>query len=150
MVEKQQEKELTNKGNVDTPSSSGTQTPNGGERFRAATRELKMRQFSLENTVDSVIEEIRQREKKAERSRREKIQFHGDLFAILTSIFMQDGPFLIVRLLMTVNFGVNYAMHIFFTIKNVVSLLLFFYRLFVLTFSRDGENPGGFKGQFRS
>lgn len=44
----------------------------------------------------------------------------------------QDGPFLTLRLLLLVKYNVKSYMHIFFTVKNSLVLLLMFYRLFVL------------------
>ena len=61
-----------------------------------------------------------------------RLKLHGDLYSILTMMFMQDGPFLVVRLLMIIRFNVNHDMHLFFTGKNATALLLLVYRLIVV------------------
>lgn len=71
-------------------------------------------------------------------SRREML-LHGDIFGILTGIFMQDGPFLILRLLLIIKYQVYSEMHIFFTCKNAIALSLLVYRLCILTCSGDDE-----------
>lgn len=71
-------------------------------------------------------------------SRREML-LHGDIFGILTGIFMQDGPFLILRLLLIINYKVYSEMHIFFTCKNAIALSLLVYRLCILTCSGEDE-----------
>ena len=47
------------------------------------------------------------------------------------SIF-QDGPFLSLRVLLLVHYEVKSYMHIFFTVKNSLVILLMVYRLIVL------------------
>lgn len=71
-------------------------------------------------------------------SRREML-LHGDIFGILTGIFMQDGPFLILRLLLIIKYRVYSEMHIFFTCKNAIALSLLVYRLCILTCSGEDE-----------
>ncbi|KAJ7394669.1 hypothetical protein OS493_000490 [Desmophyllum pertusum] len=71
-------------------------------------------------------------------SRREML-LHGDIFGILTGIFMQDGPFLILRLLLIIKYEVYSEMHIFFTCKNAIALSLLVYRLCILTCSGEDE-----------
>lgn len=71
-------------------------------------------------------------------SRREML-LHGDIFGILTGIFMQDGPFLILRLLLIIKYKVYSEMHIFFTCKNAIALSLLVYRLCILTCSGEDE-----------
>ena len=71
-------------------------------------------------------------------SRREML-LHGDIFGIMTGIFMQDGPFLILRLVLIINFGINNEMHIFFTCKNAIALCLLVYRLCILTCNGEDE-----------
>ncbi|XP_032807916.2 transmembrane protein 26 [Petromyzon marinus] len=60
--------------------------------------------------------------------------YSTDLWAIVISVFIQDGPFLVVRLLLLIHFGVldQMQMLIFFTIKNVLVLMLQAYRLVVI------------------
>lgn len=71
-------------------------------------------------------------------SRREML-LHGDIFGILTGIFMQDGPFLIFRLLLIIQYQVTSEMHIFFTCKNAIALSLLVYRLCILTCTGEDE-----------
>lgn len=71
-------------------------------------------------------------------SRREML-LHGDIFGILTGIFMQDGPFLIFRLLLIIQYQVSSEMHIFFTCKNAIALSLLVYRLCILTCTGEDE-----------
>ncbi|KAK3729820.1 hypothetical protein QZH41_016094 [Actinostola sp. cb2023] len=71
-------------------------------------------------------------------SRREML-LHGDIFGILTGIFMQDGPFLVLRLVLIIKFSVYSEMHIFFTCKNAIALSLLMYRLCILTCSGEDE-----------
>ena len=71
-------------------------------------------------------------------SRREML-LHGDIFGILTGIFMQDGPFLIIRLVLLIEHAVYSEMHIFFTCKNAIALCLLVYRLCILTCKGEDE-----------
>lgn len=71
-------------------------------------------------------------------SRREML-LHGDIFGILAGIFMQDGPFLVLRLVLIIKFNVYSEMHIFFTCKNAIALSLLMYRLCILTCSGEDE-----------
>lgn len=55
-----------------------------------------------------------------------------EVFVTCTSIFLQDGPFLCLRLYIIIEFQlVTYSL-VFFAVKNVVSNLLLLYRLVVL------------------
>lgn len=58
---------------------------------------------------------------------------HGEVFQILVTLVMQDGPFLILRLYLIVEFNVVSEMHIFFTCKNAIVSILLVYRLCILT-----------------
>ncbi|XP_018616403.1 transmembrane protein 26 isoform X2 [Scleropages formosus] len=66
-----------------------------------------------------------------------------DLWNIVESLFIQDGPFLLVRLTVMGHFRVVHQMLVFFTIKNFLVVVLNVYRLFVIiqdyTSSRAGE-----------
>ncbi|KAJ8396014.1 hypothetical protein AAFF_G00025460 [Aldrovandia affinis] len=55
-----------------------------------------------------------------------------DIWSIVQSLFIQDGPFLIVRLMIMVQFDVLHPMLVFFTIKNFLMILLNLYHLFVI------------------
>uniref|UniRef100_A0A8C0VU44 Transmembrane protein 26 n=2 Tax=Castor canadensis TaxID=51338 RepID=A0A8C0VU44_CASCN len=58
--------------------------------------------------------------------------YSADLWNIGISIFIQDGPFLIVRLILMAYFKVINHMLVFFAVKNSLVVLLHLYRLVVL------------------
>ena len=62
---------------------------------------------------------------------------HGELFQILVTLLMQDGPFLILRLVLLVEFSVSTEMHILFLAKNAMVCTLLVYRLCILTCRAD-------------
>lgn len=66
-------------------------------------------------------------------SGKRQFDLHGDIYGILTGMFMMDGPFLLFRLYCTVEYSVDSEMHIFYTVKNAISLALLVYRLCILT-----------------
>ncbi|KAJ8013914.1 hypothetical protein DPEC_G00034770 [Dallia pectoralis] len=55
-----------------------------------------------------------------------------DIWSIVESLFIQDGPFLIVRLTVMTYFDVFHQMLVFFAIKNFLVVILNFYRLYVI------------------
>lgn len=55
-----------------------------------------------------------------------------DIWSTVEALFIQDGPFLIVRLTVMIYFNVVHQMLIFFTIKNFLVVILNIYRLTVL------------------
>ncbi|XP_060624925.1 transmembrane protein 26 [Anolis sagrei] len=57
----------------------------------------------------------------------------ADLWNIGISLFIQDGPFLVVRLILMGYFNVITQMLVFFTAKNILSVMLQLYRLAVLS-----------------
>ncbi|XP_053167312.1 transmembrane protein 26 [Hemicordylus capensis] len=57
----------------------------------------------------------------------------ADLWNIGISLFIQDGPFLIVRLILMGCFKVINQMLVFFTAKNILVVMLQLYRLIVLS-----------------
>ncbi|XP_004858323.1 transmembrane protein 26 [Heterocephalus glaber] len=59
-------------------------------------------------------------------------QYSSDLWNIGISIFIQDGPFLTVRLILMTHFSVINQMLVFFAVKNLLVVLLHLYRLAVL------------------
>ncbi|GAB6019957.1 hypothetical protein CHUAL_001486 [Chamberlinius hualienensis] len=59
--------------------------------------------------------------------------FAMDIWAIMTTIIFQDGPFLCLRLLLIFKFNVISYLNIFFTCKNSLVLILQVYRMSVLT-----------------
>ena len=68
---------------------------------------------------------------KDERVRRREL--HGEVFQIMVTLFMQDGPFLVLRLYLIFQYNVVSEMHIFFTCKNAIVAILLVYRLCILT-----------------
>ncbi|KAM8924856.1 transmembrane protein 26 [Pelodytes ibericus] len=59
-------------------------------------------------------------------------RYSADLWNIGISLFIQDGPFFICRLILMVHFKVINQMLVFFTAKNILVVMLQFYRLIVL------------------
>jgi hypothetical protein len=59
-----------------------------------------------------------------------------EIWAILTSIAMQDGPFLVLRLLLILRYDVVSYMNVFFTCKNTLVMLLQIYRIAVVLMER--------------
>ncbi|XP_073668434.1 transmembrane protein 26 isoform X2 [Paramisgurnus dabryanus] len=56
----------------------------------------------------------------------------NDIWNIVESLFIQDGPFLVVRFVVMKQYYVFHQMLLFFTIKNFLVVILTLYRLFVL------------------
>lgn len=59
-------------------------------------------------------------------------QYSADLWNIGISVFIQDGPFLVVRLILMTYFKVINQMLVFFAAKNFLVVVLQLYRLVVL------------------
>ncbi|ELU06154.1 hypothetical protein CAPTEDRAFT_23383, partial [Capitella teleta] len=59
-----------------------------------------------------------------------------DVYGIVISIFMQDAPFLVLRLLLIFYYGVLSYTNMFFTCKNTLVILLLLYRLVVIQIER--------------
>ncbi|XP_010868176.2 transmembrane protein 26 [Esox lucius] len=55
-----------------------------------------------------------------------------DIWSIVESLFIQDGPFLIVRIVVMTYFDVFHQMLVFFAIKNFLVVILNFYRLYII------------------
>lgn len=55
-----------------------------------------------------------------------------DIWSTVEALFIQDGPFLVVRLTVMIHFSVIHQMLIFFAIKNFLVVILNIYRLSVL------------------
>jgi hypothetical protein len=78
-------------------------------------------------------------------SEKREFDLHGDIYGILTGILMMDGPFLVFRLYCTVQYSVDSEMHIFYTVKNAISLALLVYRLCILTCKGQDEEDDVFE-----
>lgn len=59
-----------------------------------------------------------------------------DIWSTVEALFIQDGPFLVVRLVVMMHFKVVHQMLIFFAIKNLLVIILNIYRLSVLVVDR--------------
>ncbi|XP_055958188.1 transmembrane protein 26-like [Patella vulgata] len=55
-----------------------------------------------------------------------------EVISIMISVTLQDGPFLVLRMLLIFRYNVISYTNLFFTSKNSLVLILQFYRLFVL------------------
>ena len=69
-----------------------------------------------------------------------KLELQGDRYGIIAAMFMQDGPFLILRLylIITYDFFLD-SKFLFYIGKNIISLLLMIYRLYVIHFHAKDE-----------
>ncbi|XP_013887208.1 transmembrane protein 26 [Austrofundulus limnaeus] len=69
-------------------------------------------------------------------------KYSTDLWSIVETLFIQDGPFLVVRLTVLTHYRIIHQMLIFFTVKNFLVVILNLYRLFVICqdfrFSQSG------------
>ena len=66
-----------------------------------------------------------------------------EIYGILISMFMQDCPFLIIRLLLIFKFEVVSYTNMFFTSKNALVLILLMYRLIVIQADGNGKKKNG-------
>ena len=64
----------------------------------------------------------------------------GELPSIFITMLMQDLPFLIIRLIAVIHFEVHSYTTIFFTCKNLIILLLQFYRLWSICIEHIDQN----------
>lgn len=62
-----------------------------------------------------------------------------DVLGILFSLMFQDVPFVALRLFLIFKYEVISYMHIFFTSKNTLVILMQIYRIFVLNFEKGKE-----------
>ena len=111
--------------------------------YKARGRQARMSIHDAAFEVVQVQREVRREEEILENhiKEKQKLKLHGDLYSILTLMLMQDGPFLIVRLVLIIAYGVNGTLHIFFTGKNAMALALLVYRLVILiTEYQDDED----------
>lgn len=63
------------------------------------------------------------------------------VLSILISVMLQDGPFLVLRMLLIFRYDVLSYTNLFFTSKNTLVLVLQFYRLIVLFTQRSSDHP---------
>ncbi|XP_061083788.1 transmembrane protein 26-like isoform X11 [Conger conger] len=63
-----------------------------------------------------------------------------DMWSIAESIFIQDGPFLVVRLIVLIRYEILHQMLVFFTFKNLLVVTLNIYWFYVICRDR-GSTP---------
>ena len=67
-----------------------------------------------------------------------------DIWGVVEALFIQDGPFLVVRLTVMIHFNVFHQMLVFFAIKNFLVVILNMYRLIVICQDfRPSSSRGG-------
>ncbi|XP_073337382.1 transmembrane protein 26-like [Pagrus major] len=71
-----------------------------------------------------------------------------DIWSIVEALFIQDGPFLVVRLTVMIHYHIFHQMLVFFAIKNFLVVILNLYRLFVICqdFRPSGHTTGSGTG----
>ena len=67
---------------------------------------------------------------------------HPEYPQLLVTLLMQDGPFLVLRLVLSVQFDVSTELHLFFLCKNALVCILLLQRLVILTLEK-GRLAGG-------
>ncbi|XP_029651406.1 transmembrane protein 26-like isoform X1 [Octopus sinensis] len=75
-----------------------------------------------------------------ERTSRLKNCCQADVYGIMISIFLQDGPFLALRLMLIFKYKVDSYTNIFFTSKNSLVIILLIYRLVVVQIEMRKSN----------
>ncbi len=72
-----------------------------------------------------------------------------EVWGILATVVMQDGPFLALRLYVLIVYEALNQMMIFFTCKNSLVVLLQFYRLLVVFIEKPGKDPRSILGRLQ-
>ena len=100
---------------------------------RKYLRKLKLQQVKREKEKSQLYkaEETEQKMK--------RVQLQGDLYGILAAILTQDGPFLVLRLLLMTKYEIQGEMLPFWAGKNAIALVLLFYRLYIIQFKKKEE-----------
>ena len=68
-------------------------------------------------------------------------EYFVEIVYTLMSIFLQDGPFLVLRLYIMIQLNLITYSLVFFVLKNVVSLLLLAYRLVIMCYHLSFPGP---------
>lgn len=68
-------------------------------------------------------------------------KYSTDIWSIVEALFIQDGPFLVVRLIVMTYYKVFHQMLMFFTVKNFLVVILNLYRLVVIC--QDSRSRAG-------
>ncbi|XP_018408582.1 PREDICTED: transmembrane protein 26-like [Nanorana parkeri] len=66
----------------------------------------------------------------------------SEVWSLLIAVLMQDGPFLIFRLYLTIKEGVLNEMMIFFICKNILTVFLEIYRIAVIQYADSKSRKG--------
>jgi len=104
------------------------------------------RTFRIESDNQSENIQLTSKKQKNRRSNPPKIKStcqklaSSELPSIFITILMQDLPFLIIRLIAVIHFKVHSYTTIFFTCKNLIILLLQFYRLWSICIEHIDQN----------
>ncbi|XP_041377422.1 uncharacterized protein LOC121389839 [Gigantopelta aegis] len=64
-----------------------------------------------------------------------------EAISIIVSVFLQDGPFLVLRMMLIFRFRVLSYTNLFFTLKNSLVITLQFYRLLILFCQKQDRDP---------
>ena len=73
-----------------------------------------------------------------------KMQDYTEFVSLLIPMMMQDGPFLIIRLIVIAYYGVYHDTLYFLTVKNALVVMLQVYRIFVLYYKPPEEDVDEF------
>ena len=122
------------------------------KQLKAYKSRGRQARFSIHDTALEVVQvqrEVKREEEALEEhiKRKQKLKLHGDLYSIVTLMLMQDGPFLIVRLVLIIAYGVKSNLHLFFTGKNAMALALLIYRLVILIMESHVEEDDDDDGE---
>ncbi|KAK3755007.1 hypothetical protein QZH41_001977 [Actinostola sp. cb2023] len=82
----------------------------------------------------------------SDKTPRRRFNLSADILQIMVPLLMQDGPFLILRLVLLIEFSVSSETHIYFTGKNILTVVLLLYRLYGLKLATEYPIPGGPRG----
>ena len=64
----------------------------------------------------------------------------NEIWALMMSVVLQDAPFLVMRLYLMIHYGAINQMMLFFTCKNIMVVLLQFYRMAILCGGNDDDD----------
>ena len=73
-----------------------------------------------------------------------KVKDYAELTSLLIPLLMQDGPFLVIRLILITYYGVYLNVLYFLTAKNALVVMIQVYRLFVLYYKPPEEDIDDF------
>lgn len=73
-----------------------------------------------------------------------KVKDYAELASLLIPLLMQDGPFLVIRLIVIAYYGVYLDSLYFLTVKNALVVMIQVYRIFVLYYKPPDEDIDDF------